>query len=336
MKSRPHLFAFVSAIIGFALFIYVINRTGLAEIWARINSLGAGFLLILAVSSIRYFSRTFSWMRCMAPADRKVGFWSLWRARLAGEAIGDLTFGPVIGEPMKLIALGDRVSLSSRISSLAVENIAYAVSSFLMIMAGTIALLATFSLNESLSSALIIALSVVTISTVVAILIISRRWRPVSGLAAKIAIIHPERLTDKVKYLRTLEDYIFDFYTKQPVDFLLLVLCQAAFHLAGTVEIFTTMRMIGVEMAFTTAFMLEAFNRAINIVFIFVPALVGVDEAGTGLVTGALGLGAATGVALAIIRKIRMFLWIGIGLLFLLGDRTKAVVTTEAGVERSD
>jgi hypothetical protein len=96
------------------------------------------------------------------------------------------------------------------------------------------------------------------------------------------------------------------------------------------------MRMIGVEMAFTTAFMLEAFNRAINIVFIFVPALVGVDEAGTGLVTGALGLGAATGVALAIIRKIRMFLWIGIGLLFLLGDRTKAVVTTEAGVERSD
>src|SRR5262245_25847625 len=81
--SRPRLLAFVSAIIGLALFIYVINRTGLNEIRMRVNSLGAGFLLILAVSSIRYLSRSFAWLRCMAPGDRKVGFWSLWRARVA-------------------------------------------------------------------------------------------------------------------------------------------------------------------------------------------------------------------------------------------------------------
>lgn len=273
----------------------------------------------------------------MAPADRKVGFWSLWRARVAGEAIGDLTFGPVIAEPMKLVALGDRVSLSSRITSLTVENIAYAISCCLMIMAGTIALMATFSLNESLSSALIMALSVMTVSTVVAMLVISRRWRLVSGFAAKIAVVLPgrlpERLIDKVRHLRTLEDYIFDFYTKRPLDFLLVVLCQAAFHVAGTVEIFVTMKLIGAELTFATAFMLEALNRAINIIFIFVPALVGVDEAGTGLVTGALGFGAASGVTLAIIRKIRMFVWIGIGLLLLLGDRTKAVMTAEAAIE---
>jgi|SRR5262245_11710100 len=333
MKFRPRLLAFVSAIIGFALFIYVINRTGLTEIWVRVNSLGAGFLLILAVSSIRYLSRSFAWMRCMAPDDRRVGFLSLWRARVAGEAIGDLTFGPVIAEPMKLVALGDRVSLTSRISSLAVENIAYTISCFLMIMAGSIALMATFSLNESMISALIIALGLVTVSTVAATLIISQRWRPVSGIAAKIAIVLPGRLADKVGHLRSLEDYIFDFYANRPVDFLLLVLCLIVFHLAGVVEIFATMRMIGVKLTFATAFMLESFNRAVNIVFIFVPALVGVDEAGTGLVTGALGFGPASGVALAIIRKIRMFFWIGVGLLLLLGDRTKPVITVEAGIE---
>jgi hypothetical protein len=97
------------------------------------------------------------------------------------------------------------------------------------------------------------------------------------------------------------------------------------------------MKLIGAELTFATAFMLEALNRAINIIFIFVPALVGVDEAGTGLVTGALGFGAASGVTLAIIRKIRMFVWIGIGLLLLLGDRTKAVVTAEAAIkDRTD
>jgi Lysylphosphatidylglycerol synthase TM region len=333
MKIQPRLLAITSAIIGFALFIYVINRTGLAEIWARVHSLGAGFLLIIAVSSIRYLSRTLSWMRCMAPADRKVGFWSLWRARVAGEAIGDLTFGPVVAEPMKLVALGDRVSLSSRITSLTVENIAYAISCCLMIMAGTIALLATLSLNDSLSTVLIIALGVMSVSTLAAVLVISRRWRLASGIAGKVAIVLPGRLSEKLRHLRTLEDYIFDFYTKRPVDFFLLVLCQAAFHLAGTFEIFVTLRLIGVESIFSTAFMLESFNRAINIIFIFVPALVGIDEAGTGLVAGALGFGAASGVALAIIRKIRMFFWIGIGLLLLLGDRTKSAVTAETVIE---
>jgi hypothetical protein len=75
--------------------------------------------------------------------------------------------------------------------------------------------------------------------------------------------------------------------------------------------------LIGVDLTFATAFMLEAVNRALNIAFIFVPALIGVDEAGTGLITDTLGFGATAGVALAIIRKIRMFFWIGIGLAFL-------------------
>ena len=49
----------------------------------------------------------------------------------------------------------------------------------------------------------------------------------------------------------------------------------------------------------------------------FVPALVGVDEAGTGALVKAAGFGFDHGVTLALIRKIRMFFWIGIGLVFL-------------------
>ena len=136
MNLRSRLLAVISALIGLALFIYVIKQTGLSEIASNLRSVGAGFLLILAVSSTRYLSRAMAWLRCMNPEERRVGFWALWRARLAGEAVGDLTFGPVVAEPMRLIALGDRLSLSSGISSLAVENVAYAVSSCLMVMAG--------------------------------------------------------------------------------------------------------------------------------------------------------------------------------------------------------
>ncbi|MCI0338564.1 MAG: flippase-like domain-containing protein [Acidobacteria bacterium] len=327
MKLRSRFLALTSAIIGIALFIYVIKETGPAEIWAHVRSLGFGFLLILAISSIRYLSRSFSWLRCMTTEERRIGFWTLWRARLAGEAIGDLTFGPLVAEPMKVVALGDKLTLSSGISSLAVENIAYAVSSCLMVMAGAIALLASFGLNESLRTAVLGSLAVVLVLSTATFVVIGRRMNLGSNIAAILSqsVIRegPKRgwVDEKIGHLRRLEDYVFDFYARRPLDFLLVGLCQAAFHIAGVVEIYATLSLIGVDLTIATSFMLEAINRAINIAFIFVPALVGVDEAGTGLMTSTLGYGATVGVALAIIRKIRMFFWIGIGLFFLSAAR---------------
>jgi hypothetical protein len=259
-------------------------------------------------------------MRCITPERRSVGFWALWRARVSGEAIGDLTFGPVVAEPMRLVLLSDRLSLGSGVSSLAVENLTYAASSGLMVMAGAIAVLATFGLDGSSRAAVLFALGLVGLVSIFSFIAIARRSRPGSMIASALAglfIRHPEQkrwVDQKIDQLRKLEDYVFDFYSSRPLDLFLVVLCQIGFHLSGIFEIFVTLRLIGIDIAFSTAFMLESINRAINIAFAFVPALVGVDEAGTGIMTLGLGYGAAAGVALAIIRKIRMLFWIGVGL----------------------
>ena len=327
MNLRSRLIAVVSALIGLALFIYVIKQTGFSEIASNLSAVGAGFLLILAVSATRYLSRSLAWMRCMNPDERRVGFWALWRARLAGEAVGDLTFGPVVAEPMRLIALGDRLSLSSGISSLTVENIAYAVSSCLMVMAGAVALLASFGLNESVRTAALIALAVVVALVAAPVVTISRRWKIGSSLLSALTSLVARdetrrgRIESKIDRLRELEDYVFDFYARRPRDFFILVLCHAAFHLAGAVEIYLTLRLMGLGVDVGAAFTFEAVNRAINMAFAFVPALVGVDEAGTGALVKAAGFGFDHGVTLALIRKIRMFFWIGIGLVFLASAR---------------
>jgi lysylphosphatidylglycerol synthase-like protein len=329
MNLRSRLLAVISALMGVALFIYVIKKTGLSEIASNLRAVGAGFLLILAVSSTRYLSRSLAWLRCMNPEERRVGFWALWRARLAGEAVGDLTFGPVVAEPMRLIALGDRLSLSSGISSLAVENIAYSVSSCLMVMAGAVALLAGFGLNGSMRTSALIALAVVVALVAAPVAAISLRWKIGSGLLSALTglVARDEtrrgRIEAKINYLRELEDYVFDFYAKRPRDFFILVLCHAAFHLAGALEIYLTLRLMGLGVNFFAAGAFEAVNRAINIAFVFVPALVGVDEAGTGALVKAAGFDFDYGVTLALIRKIRMFFWIGIGLIFLAAARNQ-------------
>jgi hypothetical protein len=67
-----------------------------------------------------------------------------------------------------------------------------------------------------------------------------------------------------------------------------------------------------------TSFVLEAVNRVINVIFRFVPLRLGVDEAGTGLVTRIVGPGGAVGVTLALVRKARMLVWSVAGALVML------------------
>jgi hypothetical protein len=329
MNKLSRVLALVSAVLGLALFIYVIRQTGLGEIAERVRALGAGFLLILAISSTRYLSRSLAWLNCMTPEERRVGVWNLLRARLAGEAVGDLTFGPVVAEPLRLVALGDKLALQAGLSSLTVENLAYTVSSCLMVVAGATALLANFAVSESLRGAVLTALAIVVALGGASVLAISRRWKLGSGGLALLtdwlvkSSVKRAWVEDQLDELRKLEDYAFDFYAKRPKDFLLVGLCEAFFHLGGVLEIYATMRLIGYDLTLATAFLLESINRAFNIAFIFVPALVGVDEAGTGVVTEVLGFGRPAGVALAIIRKIRMFCWIGVGLVLLAGSRMR-------------
>ena len=58
-------------------------------------------------------------------------------------------------------------------------------------------------------------------------------------------------------------------------------------------------------------------NRLITVIFKFIPMQVGVNEAGTALVTQVLGLGASTGVTLGIVRKVRMLFWSSAGIVLL-------------------
>lgn len=332
MKSFPtRQLAIVSGLLGAILFAWIVRRTGFDEILQRISQLGSGFLIILLLSFLRHLVRAFSWLRCLPPESRgAAGIGRLLRARLAGEALGDLTFGPVVAEPMRLLVFSEDLPAGRGLSSLAVENIAYAFSSALMVVAGAVAVLATLGLQESIRAAILVALGLTTAIAVGSFVVIAGRIHIASALLTRLASLlvrdsgRSSAIASKLGKLRDLEDYVFDFYARRPIDLLLVAASQIIFHLAGVAEILLTLRLMGSELSPATAFLLESINRAINIAFTFVPGLVGVDEAGTSIMTSMLGLGAASGVALAIVRKIRMFFWIAVGLaVLILGRRAK-------------
>lgn len=304
---------------GVVLFAYFVKKAGVGQIVEGIKRLGAGFLLILAISSVRQIARSLAWTLCME-APYRLRFRDAFRARVMGDAIGTiLPFASfVVSEPAKPALIRDRVPFMAGLSAIAIENIFYSLSVAVFIFSGMIALLLSFSLPKGLRIASIATLVVILLVIGLGFLLIRKQVRFISGAAG---FLHRRGLDVKwVEKGRTLEDRIYGFYQRNRARFLPILLLEACFHLAGTCEIFVVLSFISPLQppTFLTAFILESVNRVINVAFKFVPLRMGVDEAGTGKVSKVLQFTEVTGVTLAIVRKARDIFWASVGMGLLL------------------
>ena len=153
-QSRSRRFAplgIIFGLLGLLLFAYFVSRAGVGLIFERIQELGAGFLIIIAVSSLRYVVRALAWTLCIDPPYR-LRFRDAFAARLMGDALGNIIpfVSVAVSEPSKAVFVKDRVPLLVGLSGLAIENIFYALSVALFIFTGTATLLLTFSLPKPL------------------------------------------------------------------------------------------------------------------------------------------------------------------------------------------
>jgi len=311
----------IFGLLGVLLFAYFVSRAGVGLIFERIQELGAGFLLILAISSIRYVVRALAWTLCIDPPYR-LPFRDALAARLMGDALGNIVpfVSVAVSEPSKAVFVKDRVPLVVGLSGLAIENIFYGLSVALFIFSGTATLLLTFSLPKPLRIASIVALSVTVVIIPLAYFIILRQWKFLSGTLAYLGDRGvARRLVSRVQpRAQALEERVYGFYTKSQRSFLSIFALDSCFHLAGVVEVFITLSFISpAPPTLMQAFILESVNRIINVAFKFIPLRAGVDEGGTGQVSRVLGFARGIGEALAIVRKGRDIFWVGIGVLLM-------------------
>jgi hypothetical protein len=323
-QSRSRRFAplgIIFGLLGLVLFAYFVSHAGAGEIVSGIQRLGAGFILILAISSIRSIVRALAWIRCIEPPYR-LPFRSAFAARLMGDALGNIIpfVSAAVSEPSKAVFVKDRVPLMVGLSALAIENIFYALSVTLFIFAGTTTLLLTFSLPKGLRYASIGALVTTLLILPLVYGIIRGQIRFLSGVLGYLGDRGVARkFVDKLKpRAQSLEERVYGFYATSQRSFILIFALDMCFHLAGVLEIFITLSFISpIAPTLTQAFILESVNRIINVAFKFIPLRAGVDEGGTGSVSKVLGFAKDIGVTLAIVRKGRDIFWAAIGLLLI-------------------
>src|SRR5713101_8012196 len=79
----------VFTVAGLLLFGYFVRKAGVVQILDGIKKLGIGFVLILAISSIRPIVGSLWWMICFDGPDGLL-FWDALRGRLMGDALGNI------------------------------------------------------------------------------------------------------------------------------------------------------------------------------------------------------------------------------------------------------
>ena len=194
-------------------------------------------------------------------------------------------------------------------TALAIENVLYALSAAAMIAAGMVALVFFFSVPRAVQNISEAAVAATLVLFAVALWLLWRQPAIVSR-----ALGATSRLERHAARMRTVEEQIYSFASRNGARLPGLAAAEVGFHALGVAEVYLTLRLLGhAQPPVLTCFILETANRLIQVVFKVVPLRLGVDEAATAWFTGILGLGPTTGVAIAIVRKVRMLFWTAIG-----------------------
>jgi hypothetical protein len=319
---RRILVTVIASLAGLALLAWQVRKVGIGQIGDGLSAVGFGFVGILALSLLRFAARSVAWRALM---DDPVPLSRVLAATIAGDAIGNVTpFRLLASEPTKVMFLGDRVGTAHAVSALAAENFFYSLSVAIVIILGAGAMLAVFSVPEEVRWGGWIALAAMAAVVAGALWIVWRKPALASAVAGRVPLPHLQAVIPRI---REFEDQTYRVVAGRTGRLAAVALAEAAFHVLSVAEAYLTLRLLTDAASPLGAFVLDTVNRIINVTFMIVPLRLGVDETGSGLAAEAIGLAAATGVTLALVRKGRVLVWAALGLALL---ARRALVRAEA------
>ena len=284
-------------IAGTALFVQSLRTMGLDRIVEGVGRVGWGFAAVLLLSGAREVARTLAWTRTVdGPASLR--FLPAFRARLAGEALNTLLpMGMVLGEPAKASQVQADLPFATAFMALVVEFAFYSASLVLLFGAGVSAFVV---LNEVPLGPYAMAFGAAA-GVVALIVLATTRWS------------------------NSLRDVVFGFASRHPERVPTIIGLEIAYHVCAVAEVYVTLLLVSpVRPTLAAAIVLETVNRIITMVFKMLPMRVGVDEVGSSIFAGRVALNPATGLTLALVRKLRLLFWSAVGLALL--ARRPAVV----------
>lgn len=323
------------------LFAYLVWHAGPADLWKQLVKLGWGFIFVLAVAGISHLAKTWAWQMMLGEDRNKVSFARLFGLRLGAEAAGQLgIIGQTVGDSIRVSHLSREADMATSLASVTLDRGLFVVTGILVAVAGILAALPLLSLSRAAHlCAWVFVLN--SLALLVLVLVsVRRRWPFLSGSARFVGRIPwlKNWIDREIPLIRSTEEALLDFFHDHPRRFWTSLALNLACQCLAVLEVCLILSLLGTNVRFHRALIIEACTKLLNILGSINPGNVGTYEGGNIVISKMLSFSTATGLALALARRLRAFFWTGVGgvCLFLLTARRKRSNNLEASGEHSN
>ncbi len=327
--------------LGFLLLGYLVGQLGFDAVLHHIEEIKWAFPLILIPSCVWHLSNTIAWSFAFPPDAFRPRFPALFMAKLAGEAVNQLTpLANLGGEPLKAHLLRHHTPGARGMASVVIDKTSQLIVGLAFTMVG-LGLLFHYQGTSQIFSAQYLAGFVFLLagSALGLWLFIRRQDRLFTSLLTFLRSVglRVDLIERNMARAERIDTNIGQFYHEHKSRFGKVLFFQSVGWFMGTCETFIILHVLGANIDFWVCFLLVSLGSVINSLFFFMPSSIGVMEGGQVFLFASLGLDPALGLSLGLIKRMRRILWITIGWLFLshLSHRTVQRKTAAAALAPS-
>lgn len=310
--------SFVWLALGAALLVGLFNDLDARAVAAALGDVGWRSALLFPVALSWMIPNTIAWSLSFKPPGAP--FLALFEARIAGESLNDLLPSSNLGgEPVKAWLLRPHVTFAEALSSVTVAKTTQTIAIFLFLAMG----LGGASLWADLPQEVVVAAAGVLslLGGGSAVLL----FGSASGLLGRLArTVHArfgrrEAVASAAQRISQVDSVLADYFAAHKKRFA----ASTAWHLfglmGGALELYCIGRLLDLPLSPLGAVLMEVVTTLFGVGGFMIPGAIGAFEFGHVVSASMLGLPAASGMSMSLIRRLREVFWLlaGLGILWV-------------------
>lgn len=286
-----------------------------------IIAMGWRFWIIILIFLFNNIFMTYAWKVLINHPISNSYFYKLLMARIAGDSTAAVNaVAAAAGEAIKAMYIKDYVPFKIGMASVILDRIAHMISNLLMILTGIF--ISFFVLNIPPLISIATFMFIVFLLYIIIHLLRQHEEGFIQYMITKIPrrwldkFISPDNW-DKIKLLDEEISYIFSSRENLKNFYISLIIHYVSGFVATTLEIYFIIKFSRNTISFLHCIFLNLFSLFLTSIVFFMPANIGTSEGSYSLALKFLGYDPAIGLTIGIIRRLRTFVWSGIGMALL-------------------
>jgi hypothetical protein len=300
---------------GLLLAAVVIARAGPSRLVAMLARVGWAFVPILLLYAAYVGVRAVALSAVMPAGGLRFG--DALRVRLWGGSVEVLTStGPFLAEPAKAWMLtAGGVAVTNAFAAVAIEYLLYTTMSAAVALTAFVLLTAQGSVQGIAQQAIAVAATLTGVFIgAVAFAAVTGIGLIVPALRASGPLVGRARAVRAARAMEPVERHIVAFLHERPAALMRVLVLEVCGQALLVIELWVVLLALGVARSADVLLAVEGGGKLIGLAFFFIPGQAGIMEAVYAWLATAVGLPAAAGITLAVVRRLRSYALAGGGL----------------------